>query len=259
MKFTIKFNFNKLENEEYSKLLFISNLILSSIGLFQVIKFIIEYSIQIFAYGNYEAQVSFLQLIATIIAGTWALALFYRKNKTDKNKFLKIFLDSRIENNQVIISTKLNNETDNVRKMEMAFLLITLAQNNPIESEKNPVYLNVIQDIKEVNELKIEVIHHYLKQINNYLGTSFTSSEHLKDLKKFNSFQSKDKDLFFIQLPYYTAENIQISNEELTFDYIFFQNELKNGIYDVRFFVFPTVDELPNLERIVHKSLIIKN
>lgn len=259
MSFTINFKCKKNASEEYPKVLLISILILSFIGLLQVLKFIIEYIDQIFAFGNYEAQVSFLQLIATIIAGTWALALFYRKNKTDKNKFLKIFLETRIEKNQIIISTKLINETDNVRKMEMAFLIITLAHNTQIELGENPISLNIKQEIQDVNELQIEDIHYYLKKINNYLGTSFTSSEHLKDLKKFNSFNSEDKDLLFIQLPYYTKENIQISNEELTFEYTFLQNELENGIYDVRFFVFPTNDEFPNLERIVHKSLIIKN
>ncbi len=257
MKVTIKFKNRQLEIVEYANILLVIVVLLSSIGLYHLLKIIIEYTILLFTPTKEEAQVSFLQLIATIVAGSWALILYNKKIRTDKNKFLKIFLETKSENEFVTISTKLCNETDNVRKMEMAFLIITKAPNPQTEQSQHYIIEN--QDQIEGKELLIEDIHYYLKQINNHLSTSFVSSEHLKALKKFNSFHSENKDLFFIQLPYYTAENIQISNEELTFDYTFLQNELKNGIYDVRFFVYPTDDEFPNLERVVHKSLIIKN
>lgn len=252
MKIIIKYKDEKIEIIEYAKVSYILILSLINIGLFQSLRFIIDFILKIFILGNFEAQVSFLQLSATLIAGYWALVLFYKKNKIDKNKFLKIFLKTKSENEHVTISTKLCNETDNLRKMEMAFLVITKAQNKATDPEQSYLITNQTQDQHEGNELQIEEIHYYLKQINNYLGTSFTSSEHLKALQKFNSFHSENKDLFFIQLPYYTAENIQISNEELTFDYTFLQNELTPGIYDVRFFVYPTDDEFPNLERIIH-------
>ena len=113
--------------------------------------------------------------------------------------------------------------------------------------------------INKSSYLKIEATHAYLEKVNKYFGTSFTSSEHLKSLDKFDSYKSKDKEFHFIQLPYYTNENIQISNEDLTFEYSFPMNDLQSGIYDVRFFIYPTDDEFPNLERIVHKNLIIEN
>ena len=232
---------------------------LAAVGFFDVIQFICAFVRKIFQVQCLEIQISFLQLIATIVAGTWALVLYYQKNRIDKNKFLKIFLETKIENEHVIISTRLHNDTENVRKIELAFLIINEAKNPQLKLKEKSIHVNQEQDQQELRDLQLDDTHAYLKKVNKYFGTCFKSSEHLTSLIKFNSFKSEDKKFYFIQLPYYTSENIQISNEELTFDYTFLQNELKNGIYDVRFFVYPTDDEFPNLERIVHKSLIIKN
>lgn len=238
MRFTIKIKIKnkKIEIVEYAGIVIFVVFLLSSIGLYHFLKYLCEFIIKIFTCGNCEGHISSLQLIATLVAGTWALILYYQKIRSDKNKFLKIYLETKSENEFVTVSTRLHNETSNVRKIEMAFLIINKS-----------------------SYLKIEDTHAYLEKVNKYFRTSFTSSEHLKSLVKFDSYKSKDKEFHFIQLPYYTNENIQISNEDLTFEYSFPMNDLQSGIYDVRFFIYPTDDEFPNLERIVHKNLIIKN
>ena len=99
-----------------------------------------------------------------------------------------------------------------------------------------------------------------IAKINSLLKTDFL---YTNDFVKLNKLIGHNiiinPDTAIIPLPFYYSENVSIGNESPQYTFTFDNNnlKLKKGIYSVRFYIFPGLDELHQLHRSTVDSLII--
>lgn len=172
------------------------------------------------------------QIIVTIIGGLWVIYLYVKSQKDKKNNFLKIYLDVIYKTGYTSIKTSVVNDTNDNKKIEAAFLFITKVNTD------------------------------FLEEINRYLNSDFKDTNSLLDLKNRNPLLSEN--FGFIQLPFYTKENIRVGNEDLTYSIPLTNTNIESDLieqsaYDVRFFVFPPNTVFNSFHRCVQDIFIINS
>ena len=201
-------------------------LIILIISIFEVLKFSFPYFFP-FEKLNNENKLSLLGLVLTVIGGSWALRIYYLSNKREKENYLKIYVSTIFDEDQLSIKTELKNLTDTDRKIHSSFLIIT-KQCSEIIDEVN---CNLNQNFKNTN--------------------CFSNLQSVKNLLK--------QDFAFIQLPFYTNENVKVGNEDLSFSIasIFEKQSISiSQIYEVRFFVFRNLNDTNPYHRCVQTVFI---
>ena len=156
--------------------------------------------------------IEYYKLGGSILLSIVAVILYLRKDKDNAHDYLiqEIEVFNLVDYQK--IRTSVHNMTPFDRTIDAAFLIIT-KQGTDIISE-----------------------------INNNLKTDFEHTNSLIELKNVNT-QIKI-DFAFIQLHYYSKENIHVGNEKLTFEIALDHHQEYNkddsglNFYDVRFFVF---------------------
>ncbi len=196
------------------------------ISIYEILRYSIPYYFP-FEKLNNEHKLSVFQLLFTIIAGSWALRIYYLTNKREKENYLKIYVSTIFDENHLSIKTELKNLTDTDRKIHSSFLIIT-KQGSEIIDEVN---CNLNQNFKNTN--------------------CFSNLQSVKNLLK--------QDFAFIQLPFYTNENVKVGNEDLSFSIASIfekQNISISQIYEVRFFVFRNLNDTNAYHRCVQTVFI---
>lgn len=178
------------------------------ISIFEILRYSIPYYFP-FEKLNNEHKLSVFQLLFTIVAGSWALRLYYVANIKDKDNYLKTFVSTYNDNGFISIKTEVKNETNIDREIYASFLIITK------------------QGCKIVEE------------VNNNLNQSFNYTNNFSNLKLSENVIKEE--FAFIQLPYYYGENVKVGNEDLSYSIGLHANTNTSDslqIYEVRFFVF---------------------
>lgn len=171
---------------------------------------------------------SLIQIGVTIIGGVWALRIYNISKRKEKNDFLKTYAVAEVENQFIKIKTEVQNETNTDREITASFIII-IKQGEDILDKTNTM-LN--QNFKSTTKF----IH--LKDSKNIINESFA----------------------FIQLPYYTSENIKVGNEDLSFSLGGFEkvNSVNptQKIYEVRFFVYRKSNSINPYHRCVQTCFV---
>lgn len=178
------------------------------ISTFEILRYSIPYYFP-FEKLNNEHKLSVFQLLFTIIAGSWALRLYYIANIKDKDNYLKNYVLVLKDDDCITIKTEVKNETNIDREIYASFLVITKQGSKIVE------------------------------EVNNNLNQSFNYTNNFSNLKF--SKNVINEEFAFIQLPYYYSENVKVGNEDLSYSIGLHANTNTSDslqIYEVRFFVF---------------------
>jgi len=154
----------------------------------------------------------------------------------EKKRSLENYLDLELNVTQNLsyysVKTRVLNKSGVDKRIYYAFLLLTKQDENIIT------------------------------KINSLLNTSFFYTNDFVNLNKLLGHNIiKSTDTAIIPLPFYYSENISIGNESPQYTFTFDNNiwKLKKGIYSVRFFIFPGLDEVHQLHRSTVDSLVVES
>lgn len=157
---------------------------------------------------------------------------YWEDEKRKKTDFLDLTIETKSMDNIHSIKTQVNNKSGEKKEIDFSFILITKQEKNILAAVNNILEQNgvdfQISCTNDFNNLKDFIIKPLI--INNEIG--------------------------IIPLEFYFSENIAIGNESPGYTYSFDNDEIKlnNGIYSVRFFIYPTT----GYHRSTVDSLIIK-
>lgn len=190
----------------------------------EIVKFSIPHFIPFKELSN-EDEISIFHLLAIIIGGGWALFIYTKNSKRERNNFLKIYVSTTLIGDFLSINTRVINKTDQDKKIYAAFLIITIQPKDIIS------------------------------EVNKHLSQSFKNTNSLSNLKDHNTLIKED--FAFIQLPYYYNENIKVDNEDLSYSLGTILKKYPNSrqeVYEVRFFVYRNPKDRNPYHRIVQTT-----
>lgn len=157
---------------------------------------------------------------------------YFEDLETKKKDYLDLNIKTKYFNEFNSIKTQVVNKSGEDKEIAYSFLLITKQEDSIIlKVQEIAQYLNVDLNINSTNDF-IKIKNHIAEPIfiNNTIGV--------------------------IPLEFYFSENIGIGNENPSYTYSFNNNKIKlqEGIYSVRFFIYPK----EGYHRSTVESLIIK-
>jgi hypothetical protein len=215
-------------------ILFVILIIVFSKTVLLALSFIISKYLVLDSNISNEHRLQIISLLFLLIGGVWAYLSYYKLRKKEQSDFVELEIKTELDdiNKVIYIRTSISNKVNTKKYIKCAFLIIT-------EKELVPD-----TDI-------------FLKTVGDKMGFKFNFTNEFALLEKFN--QKYDTNFMFIPLKYYYEENIRFGNEKPTYTHIIDNSikYLKDGIYDVRFFVFSKTKN--ELHRCVHDAIIINN
>ena len=144
---------------------------------------------------------SFLDYVTVVFSCLGALSFIWIVWKE-----VKSFLQITVSSEGSTIFTSISNNSFFKRKIEKAFIILTRQDSNLMKTMKDLFQRNDLENTNDFYKIKEKKI-----------GASSA----------------------FIPIDFYISENIQIADETLTCSINLSKYDLKNNIYEVRFFVFP--------------------